>query len=289
METIFLIIGGIIALGLLIGVTEFCVGGLSGWHKLVALLAAIAGGVVGYLDEQIPGAVGGGGLGGLAGYLMGGILFGVINSLRLSGSVRDEAEPPRKQVSLPERIILSIFRLIAVAILAIVSHELYWLVNVAALVGNFGAGIAIANESAGNATEAAMQTAANEVRWRASVFSARPIRWCVTDEIAVSNKRALELVDSLGNRSQLSGANWQDDGQPIAGPPANEILSVDEQLHSSAAAICLESLVKIDTTFQRGWFIKHIPVDWALKQIRLTLPPTLETEAEEPVETAVGS
>jgi len=282
LETIFLIIGGVITLGLLIGITEFAVGRFSGWHKLLALAAAIGGGIIGFLDDRIPGAIGGSALGGLAGFLLGSVLFGVINAVWLSGTVRGEAEPSRKVVTLPERIILSIFRLVAVAIVAVVIHEMIWLINATAIVGNFGAGVAIANEAASEETESSLADMAKDVRWRVSVFRARPLRWCTITEVANSNAQVLELLDDLIGESPNANPIWQDDADGVrlnAKSDGEEL--VDNTLLQAGTSICKQSLQQIDGCLQRGLLTRFVSTDWIFEILELSPKLVRESNSDE--------
>ncbi len=190
------------------------------WLGLVGL---ILGAIFGAIDLETLGGI----VGGIVG-LFAGALIGEIIDLSIGPFIGEKRERTVSSV---------ILRLIGIALLVVLCHELFWLVNFVSLTATHNIGARITQTVARNDSAKAVQDNLKDKRWQVSVFLARPTRWLVVEAVQAQAKAMQVVIEDV----------------------AAGRLAPDATLHARGKDLSQEAERLIDRYMARTWLLRFLP------------------------------
>jgi hypothetical protein len=284
------------------------------WLSGAALIGVAVCAYVGYLDQGKIGAVVGGMFGWFAGSLVGYCLSLLAEALL--GSVDDDR--PGFRVGLLRRITgrlaRSVMRLVQLAFMLAICHELLWAVRFQTLSTNHHLGTRLAGVEETTDDVRALRRSLHRRRWLVATSASRPVSWCLNDDYLESNITTLKMVDWLTtapihvsppstNQPVNRPGNDDDDtltippgmlrlvayrgrpesrpavvvnGEPGSGPP----LTIDK-LHELGQEICRSAELTVQDDLPRTLLLRFLSPDVVLmKKDLLPGKPRYEPRSE---------
>ena len=270
---------GVFAGALGCGIVEALVEKHAGAHRGLILLGGIAGGAIGAADLEITGAIGGAIAGGIAAYFCGAVLVGFVGGFTPKPKRPDEqaaGQPgPSPAAPSPAAPAVGAFfgglvaRLVGIALLVVLAHETYWVVNVGALAADHDVGALITRATYRGDSRESLRYDLRNRRWVVAVFTARPLAWCLSEEVADVNRGMLQFVDFLNGKGiQPEGPQgWK---EILVGTAAEWFFQSDNWLVEKAAnrplnmigaGICVATEQQLDECLAETWLLKYVPTE----------------------------
>ena len=265
---------GVFAGALGCGIVEALVEKHPGAHRGLILLGAIGGGAIGAADLELVGVLSGAVAGGIAAYFCGAVLVGFV------GAFTPRAKPPDEQAAgqadpSPAAPAVGAFfggllaRLVGIALLVVLAHETYWVVNVGALAANHDIGAMITQATYRGDSRESLRYDLRNRRWVVAVFTARPLRWCLSEEVADVNRGMLQFVDFLNGKAipPEGPQGWK---EILVGTAAEWFFQSDNWLVEKAAnrplnmigaGLCVATEQQLDECLGKTWLLKYVPTE----------------------------
>jgi len=279
MQFVVPIVIGVFGAALGCGIVEALVEKHPGAHRGLVLLGGIAGALLGAADLEIAGAISGAAVGGIAAYFAGGVLVGLVGAFSppaKQGPVDEAGEPAQETpASPPPRVSVAgmlgglLARLVGVALLVVLAHETYWVVNVGALASDRDLAARITQATYRGDSRESLRHDLRNRRWMVAVFTARPLRWCISEKVSETNHGVLQFIDFLDGRGPepKEPQSWK---EILVGTAAEWFFQSDNLLVEKAAnhplnmigtAICRATEEQVDECLARTWFLRYVPTE----------------------------
>jgi hypothetical protein len=189
----------------------------------LGLIGLIVGAIFGAIDLDFLGALVGALIGGLVGTLIGQALDLVI--VPFFGDKEDRTFGKW------------VLRLIGLALVVVVVHELYWAANFVSLAATHNVGARTIHHVNRGDSQQALQDTLRGKRWQVAIFAARPLAWGVRDDIKAVDRTTLNLIDDV-----------------VAGRSA-----VNPPLALRGRTIMQNCEALLDRYMQRTWLLRFLP------------------------------
>jgi len=165
--------------------------------------------------------------------------------------------------------------LIALGFQVIFFHEMYWCINVASLAETCEIAHHIRRSTNRGDTRVFLRDTVNAHLWKLRAISARPLRWCLRDEIYATNRVTQEVCDVINGKAPVGSAAknlgdtlhnealrrlWQSDDW------RSQVIT-DKSLNVIGSAISRMSVGQVDGCLQRTWLVKYIPRKWTIVDV----------------------
>jgi hypothetical protein len=105
-----------------------------------------------------------------------------------------------------------IVRLVGLGLLVVVLHDLYYVVNMAAITISYNTGAQLIQATVRGDSREYLRDSLTPHRWQHAIVLSRPTRWVLADEVAEMNQANLEFLDFLsgkGIQTDESRSDWK--------------------------------------------------------------------------------
>lgn len=238
-------------------------------HLCGGILAALSG-FVGYTDASLAGMVVGIvlglGLGEALGLTCASVILLFRRQLTETLPSDDECSPPPTSAERTRRFLLP---LVLFAAWVVLWHEGPVLVNLAALSVNHDAGARLTQATARGDSRERLREELKGRQWQHEIFTARPLRWWLGDEVTALNQANLALSNVLNGRGILKpGEGWKETltAKALVALWRSDHWAAqavtDRSLNALGAMICERSRDEIDKLRVTSWGFRHLPKKW---------------------------
>ena len=284
MQFVVPIVIGVFGAALGCGIVEALVEKHAGVHRALILLGGIAGGLLGAADLEIAGAIAGAIAGGIAAYFTGAVLVGLAGAFSPGPRQDPESQPgdpaqappasPPPAASVAGLLGGLLARLVGIALLVVLAHEVYWVVNVGVLAADHDVAAMITRATYRGDSRESLRHELRNRRWMVAVFTARPLAWCISEEVTETNNGVLQFIDFLDGRG-LEPKEPQGWKEILVGTAAEWFFqsdnwlvekAADRPLNMIGAAICGATEQQVDECLAETWLLKYVPTEKLLEK-----------------------
>ncbi len=165
--------------------------------------------------------------------------------------------------------------LLALIFQVVFFHEMYWSTNVASLAETCDIAHHIRRSTNRGDTRVFLRETVNANLWKLRAYSARPLRWCLRDEIYAMNRVTQEVCDVINGKAPVGSASknlgdtlhnealrrlWQSDDWK------SQVIT-DRSLNVIGSTISRTSMGQVDGCLQRTWLVKYMPREWIIVDV----------------------
>jgi hypothetical protein len=190
---------------------------------LVGVIAAGGGAYLGYVDQEVLGAV----VGGIVGLVVGSLL----------GSLLDFTVGPFLRHRAEHSFGAWFLRILGLVLTVVFLHEAFWASNIGSLALMHNIGARITQMFAKGTSKEKAQKELKDRRWQPQVFSARPQRLIMIEDVREDADKTLKMVD---------GVLYED-------------VAIDRDLSDQATEIADHTEKRLDVYVSRTLLLRFIP------------------------------